>query len=80
MKRLLKLGFFVGLGAGAAVAAACGSTVTRTLDASPADSAAVDSSGPDSGASDAGPDRGSPDAARDAGGKKDSRGWDIPLE
>jgi hypothetical protein len=91
LKRLLKLGFFVGAGTVAAVVAACSSNTGTRLDTGPPDGARADAGVADQGAPEAGrPDAGGPDAGVDGGPGRDSlapdrmppdrRGWDIPLE
>ncbi len=82
IKRLVKLGFFVGLGTATAVIAACGSTVSQHLDTSIPDGPKVDKSGvADKGSPEAGSkDMGPPDAGSKDKAPADKRGWDIPLE
>ena len=80
IKRLLKLGLFVGAGAAAALISACKGDTTPQPDFGPSDAGKADQQVADSQPLDRGqadkaqpPDTGKP-------AQKDTRGWDIPLE
>jgi len=82
VKRLFKLGFFLGIGAVSAVVSACTSTPDVPSDTGVADQSTHDQRGPDRGSmADLGPDATPPDRSLVDKGKADKKpGWDIPLE
>jgi hypothetical protein len=77
VKRLLKLGFFVGAGTLAAVVSACSSTTTKIDTGGSGDTTVPDGGAVDSQPADARIDAA---AAKDAVPPDKSPGWDIPLE
>lgn len=84
IKRLLKLGLFVGAGTAAALISACKGDTTPQPDLGPSDAGKADQTVTDSQPLDRGKADGSldqapqPDTGKPA--KMDTRGWDIPLE
>lgn len=85
LRRLLKLGFFVGAGAAAALVAACDSSDDKKLDQGTLTDASAEAAAADTGAKDQATADSKVDAAAQEAGAADQavpdkRGWDIPLE
>ncbi len=81
LKRLIKLGLFVGLGATTALVAACKSeTSPQPDDLGASDAGKVDQRVVDSGPADQGADMAASDTGKKPDSARDTRGWDIPLE